>query len=190
MNMSKVRFCAFGGQPETAPLVVVDLGYSATRSSCGVTWTGRGESSNHRFGVAINRIQEALIGFRNQNPVLVVEAPLSGCHNDRGNPCRRGAFERGREWYCQPAASVCLASLRLLDVLAHNLSDHFDRVLIAEAFLSNKPAATVHSLDASQILEDFWNTSPESVDSRAQPISPLIDGVPQVYVFRIPYHDQ
>jgi hypothetical protein len=56
----RLRFRAFKGTPTGRPLVVVDLGYSARRSSGGVTPTGRGTATNHRFGVAVIAGKQAL----------------------------------------------------------------------------------------------------------------------------------
>ena len=181
-----MRFQAFTNQPLERPLVVVDLGYSNSSSSCGVTWTGRTAARNHRFGVAVENVVRVLANFQLNDPVLVLEGPLSGRHNARGNPTRRGEFERGREWYRQPAACVCLGALRFLQELSERLPE-IERIWIAEAFLSNKPpGGSPHHSDADRILNDFWSIEPAVIDDNTQPLSPLVDGVPSVRIFRFP----
>jgi hypothetical protein len=181
-----LRFKAFKGTPKGRPLVVVDLGYSARRSSCGVTWTGRGTATNHRFRVAVIKVKQALAELRRQDPILVLEAPLSGCHNDRENPMARGPFEQGRGWYCQPAASVCLGALRLLQVLAEDPPPDLEVLWLAEAFLSNKSDRTGHADDAAAILTDFWSAEVASLWPRTHPTFAGLESVPNVYIFNGP----
>lgn len=181
-----VKFIAFNGNgdKEKRPLVVVDLGYSKSRASCGVTWTGLGRATNHRFSVAIGKVAKGLRKLKQKNPILVIEAPLSWCHTNRGNPTRRGDFENGRLWYCQPGASVCLGAIRFVKQVAELLDGDFEQILIAEAFLSNKPQdGTDHADDARQILDGFWDVNPEKLADNVEPISDLIEGVPSVRVF-------
>lgn len=177
-----MRYRAFVNKPTDRPLIVVDLGYSESPSSCGVTWTGRPKAQNHRFSVALNEVIRALNDFRVDDPILVLEAPLSGFHTSQGNPKRRGAFEKGRAWYCQPAATTCLGAMQFLKQLSIRLPEHPD-VWLAEAFLSNKKTTTRHHQDAELILNTFWSTDPLTLDPATRPISPLIDGVPSVRVF-------
>jgi len=165
------------------PLVVVDLGYSAKAKSCGLAWTGGKSPIQVRFGEAIALAAEQLGTLR--EPVLVLEAVLSTFHNRVGNPEIRGDFEKGRGWYWGPGAVSLVSACRFLQQLAAKLTGS-KRVLLAEAFLSNKPRRTGHSEDAATILDDFWSRESEALRHGVEPVLDLIEGVPPVRVFKAP----
>jgi hypothetical protein len=77
------RFHALGDQRDLA-VVAVDLGYSSSRSSCGVATSGGAEPKHYTFGDAVSAVATLCNG--RVAPVLVLEAPLSTSHCDRGNP--------------------------------------------------------------------------------------------------------
>ncbi len=177
------RFVAYGLADqvrERPPLVVVDIGYSAVKRSCGLAWEGGGKGIRCTFGACIKRVGEQLLAL--PTPLLVVEGVLSTYHDSQtGNPDIRGEFERGRGWYWGPGAVSLVAARRFLEQLP---GDH--AVLLAEAFLSNKKAKTGHEQDAAAILANFWDVRAEALREGTEPLSPLIDGVPSVRVFEPP----
>ena len=162
------------------PLVVVDIGYSHRKGSCGLAWTEQHTPAQVRFGQAIEGVAKQITVFK--KCVLVLEAPLSTFHNQLGNPEIRGEFEKGRGWYWGPGAVALLAAGRFLEQLASKLG-RSQRVFLAEAFLSNKSQRTMHVADAVSILDRFWDTKPEAMKSGVEPILDVIKGVPQVRVF-------
>ena len=87
-------FIAFAGEMKDVELVVVDLGYSARKSTCGLFWTGATQAEELSFGDAVRRT--AVVVNDMKNPLLVLEAVLSTYHAPSGNPDIRGEFENGR----------------------------------------------------------------------------------------------
>lgn len=176
-------FVALPPGRQNLPLVVVDIGYSRARASCGLCHEA--ESGNHRFGVAVQRTAAALheLAVAGTRPVLVLEAPLSQCHTATGNPEPRGEFEVGREWYYGAGASTALGAQRFLREIAAMLEPQYLPLGVAEAFLSNKPGRTRHEQDARLIWDRFWQLAPEPLHTRCESLSPLVVGVPPVRVF-------
>jgi len=169
------------GFRQPLPLVIVDIGYSAKKKSCGLAWTGQRDSIQVLFGEAIEKVARQMAVLRES--VLVIEAPLSTLHDRLGNPGIRGEFEKGRGWYCGPGAVTHLAARRFLEELARKLRAD-KQVLLAEAFLSNKSRRTSHSVDATTILRRFWGTKPKALYEGVEPVLGLVSGVPEVRVFR------
>jgi hypothetical protein len=165
------------------PLIAVDLGYSSRKKSCGLAWTGKSSGINLEFGRAVDEICKQLSLLT--NPVLVLEAALSTFHLPNGNPGIRGPFEEGRGWYWGSGAVSLIAAQRLLRQLAE-CPGLDSPILIAEAFLSNKPQRTGHGKDAMVILRRFWSTQPTSdLRDGLEPASDLIQGVPPIRVFKV-----
>lgn len=135
------------------------------------------------FGEAIEVVAKQLVVLG--QPVLVLEAALSIFHNSVGDLDIRGQFEEGRGWYWGPGAVSLVATRRFLEELARKFPAG-RRVLVAEAFLSNKRQRTEHGADASAILQRFWHTDPEALRDGVEPALGLIQGVPQVRVFEAP----
>jgi hypothetical protein len=172
------RYVAFGESPRDIPIVVVDLGYSARRKSCGLYWTGAERPEELTFGNTI-RSTAAIIKEKGHR-LLVLEAPLSTFHATSGNPDVRGDFERGRGWYHGAGASTFAGAVRFLAALSELLTGE---LLLAEAFLSNKDGPTAHGEDAVQIHDSFWRTLPVELEQGVEAGFPLISGIPSVRVF-------
>jgi hypothetical protein len=162
--------------------VAVDLGYSSSRPSCGIAWTGCPEPACFTFGRAIERVLELLEEDRRR--VLVLEAALSTYHDENGNPRNRCEEEEGRGWYYGPGVLSLVAATRFLDQLGRRLKPADEPVLVAEAFLSNKTGRTRHEDDAAQIVEQFWKAKPVRLADGVEPLG-SISGVPSVRVFRV-----
>jgi hypothetical protein len=173
-------FVAFQSSRRRLPIIAVDIGYSAKVPSCGIAWTGRERPICLQFGKAIGRVAELCVTF--EQPVLVIEAALSTFHRQSGNPDIRGRFEVGRGWYWGPGAVSTIAAARFLRELARLLPIG-KRILLGEAFLSNKSDRTRHEADAAQIAKDFWRCRSEMLEDGAEPLTDLISGVPSVRVF-------
>lgn len=160
-------------------LVAVDIGYSETSASCGVAWAG-GEACCLQFGQCLDYVV-SIVQRHPDRVVLVLEAPLSTCHDAFANPTIRGSFESGRGWYYGAGATVTLAVMRLVDQLARRTPQGSHAVL-AEAFLSRKSEPSRHADDAAVILRDFWTTRPSTLKPGVEPICGIV-GVPPVRAF-------
>lgn len=77
-----------------------------------------------------------------------------------------------------------IAAARFLREIA-SLLPKSKRILLGEAFLSNKSDRTKHEADAAQIAKDFWRCRSEPMEDGAEPLSDLISGVPSVRVFSV-----
>jgi hypothetical protein len=182
------KFIAYnsGALATLPPLVVIDIGYSESDSSCGIWHDGAPIRNSCQFYRAIELVAAQLNAAlaRDVRPLLVIEAPLSRAHTARGNPTLRGDFEKKRGWYFGSGAMMALAAIRVLEMLSAKLTGD---VWIAEAFLSNKKGSkTPHWRDAMEIHTQFWSTSP--IIPNASEIGPLcgwIEGVPEVRVFAV-----
>lgn len=168
LEIRKVKFSC--GRPEALPndvqeYVAVDLGFSVRKKSCGFAWWDRErcESTELRFGDAVDNVSTRIAG---KKAVLIVEAPLSGLFDTRGNPCRRGDFElkkngatktSSRAWNCGPGAATCLAAVFFLRRLCAQLSRHTEPATITlfEGFVTFKQSATAHRFDAESLLKAY-----------------------------------
>jgi hypothetical protein len=176
-----VSYSAFVAKPQSDSLIVVDLGYSATRPSCGLCWSGAERAVELQFGETIRQV--AKIASEINDPVLVIEAVLSTYHAPSGNPDIRGDFERGRGWYYGAGVLSFAAAQRFLKVLDGQLKGR--RLRLAEAFLSNKDTPTGHAEDAEMIRDQFQNTQTAALRDGVEASLPLIDGCPSVRVFSL-----
>ena len=99
--------------------LIVDIGFSSTKRSCGV-WNDGGKPSVVRFDrlveLATREVQKA-----NARPLnLLLEAPLSVAFNQDGNPTRRLCDSQGnkyRDWYVNAGATTLIAASYLLRAL-------------------------------------------------------------------------
>jgi hypothetical protein len=116
------------------PVVCVDLGFSASKSSTGIAVlpTERNTPEPGRkftFGAAINHVAQVMSA--SNEAVLFLEAPLSACFAADGNPCHREPFEsqviRGkratRYWYMGAGATTMLEAIFFLRHLDRQLSE-------------------------------------------------------------------
>ncbi len=165
-------------------VIAVDLGYSATRKSCGFASSVDGTKADCTFGDCIRRIAEAIRSIKSASAVLVLEAVLSTRHDPAtGNPIARTDLERGREWYRQPGVVTFASALRFLNQLNHLLPKEMP-VYVAEAFLSNKATRTRHAEDADRIARQFWQVTPIELPSDLEAASPHVAGVAPIRVFK------
>ena len=167
---------------ECCPLIVLDLGYSHDKASCGVMHWGIKEPTTLQFGATIKEVARLVeqIG----TCALVLEAVLSTYHDESGNPDIRGDFEKGRGWYYGPGVLTYAAAIRFLRMLQKNCSSDAT-VYLAEAFLSFKRKPSPHSDDARIIYDSFRETPTESLKDGTEPILPSVRGVPSVRVFKL-----
>jgi hypothetical protein len=185
-------------------LLVIDLGYAQARNkSCGLAWKtedGTTKSENLNFENAVMKVRDTLLAFpKARTRLLVIEAPLSMCHDD-GCPTFRGTFEGPRKrrskngkpywptfgWYHAPAASVTLGAIRFLTQLSRLWGTN-GSIYLAEAFLSDKARKkTDHRDDAKRTFTTFFDGDPEVLKATGiEPISTLIlGGIPLVRLYR------
>lgn len=169
--------------PAQMPLLGIDLGYSAKTKSCGVACSGSKELHALGFGECINY---AAFLIREHGPhILILEAVLSTYHRSDGNPDIRGDFEKGRGWYHGPGVTTYAAALRFLRQLDQQLPPEY-RIPIVEGFLSYKPSPTDHTEDARRLVDEFAVAEQFMPRDGSEPISPNIDGVPQIRRFNPP----
>ena len=181
------RFVAQGQDDESESLIAIDIGYSTSRPTCGLA-TSRDIGSVRRkltFGAMVDEVVELLTRRRDHPPIVIIEAPLSTCHEESGNPKLRGTFEVGRPWWVGAGATVTLAAQRLLGQLASRLPSGGAPIPMAEAFLSNKQQATCHLSDARIILERFSMTKPERLEIGTTGLMRLTAEPPPVRVFNV-----
>ena len=109
------------------PVMGVDLGFSGTSRSCGfASFDGGGPQSpvKRTFRECVEDVATHV--HRHGDSVLVIEAPLSACFNDRGNPCARGPFEEApkpRWWSLRAGATMDLAAQYFLRFVQQRLGD-------------------------------------------------------------------
>lgn len=176
-----MAFKAFWESSSTRDLVVVDLGYSAHNSSCGVYWTGAAEPEEVQFGDSITTTAERIAQLK--DPVLVLEAALSTYHAPSGNPDIRGAFEQGRGWYWGVGVLSFAAGLRFLQVLNQKKEVRGRDIAVAEAFLPHRNRRTGHAKDAVFIHNYFWDRHPVAMKENVRAASHLIQRAPSVRDF-------
>lgn len=144
------------------PAIAVDLGFAEKSKSCGLAWrTSEGSLGLDRFGFGQCIDKTAAFISSNANPVLVVEAPLSGLLNGHGNPVGRKLFERtpmdgktvSRYWYVGAGAAVGLGAVFFFSRLASLLGSDANVVDVIEGFVSFKTRSSEHEKDALALLD-------------------------------------
>lgn len=150
-------------------VVAVDLGFSNGKESTGLAWS-KGRDLNQDeplcryFGEAVKEVAELLKGT--SKATLIIEAPLSSLYDGKGNPIRRGDFERckpggakgwsTRYWYMGAGAATCLGAQEFLHRLAPKLPPC--EVTLYEGFLSFKgKGGTRDDQDADDLVQAFLN---------------------------------
>lgn len=160
----KLRFPQRDEIPGLADLsiITIDLGFAEKSRSCGIasrTSDGRLGSDCFRFGQCVEKTAAFLSS--NANSVLIVEAPLSGLLNERGNPVGRKLFEKisidgksvSRYWYVGAGAAVSLGALFFFSRLALLLGSESGVVNVVEGFISFKTGHSKHEKDALALLD-------------------------------------
>jgi len=171
------RFIALSKESKDLNIIVVDIGYSAKRRTCGISWSDD-KCEKYQFGEAIRCVAEQINNYKIQ--VIVLEAVLSTYHVDNGNPDIRGDFERGRGWYFGAGVLTFAAAKRFLSELVYELEKD---IYLAEAFLSRQGKNGSHCEDAKLIRKEFWKTQPAELKEKVKPSSSYVNGVPPVRVF-------
>lgn len=165
------------------PLLGIDLGYSAKAKSCGVACSTNGIVRALCFGECIDYVARLICDSGSH--VLILEAVLSTCHNDEGNPVIRGDFEKGRGWYHGPGVTTFAAALRFLEQLDRRLPPAM-RLPLVEGFLSYKPAQTTHEEDARRLVDEFSVAERFLPREGSQPICNQIKGIPEIRRYNQP----
>jgi hypothetical protein len=138
------------------PCIAVDLGFSGTSRSCGVaSFDGNATRSpvKRTFSQCVERV--AAHARRHEECVLVIEAPLSACFNDRGNPCARGPFEaapKPRWWSLGAGATMALAAQHFLRFLQLQMGE--GTLHLVEGFVVGADSGADEAV-ASHLLSAF-----------------------------------
>ena len=138
------------------PVMAVDLGFSSTSRSCGfASFDGKGPLSpvKRTFRECVDDVATHV--HRHGDSVLVIEAPLSACFNDRGNPCARGPFEKApkpRWWSLRAGATMALAAQYFLRFVLQRLGD--GTLHLVEGFVVGQDSGADETV-ASHLLAGF-----------------------------------
>jgi hypothetical protein len=139
--------------------IVLDLGFSK-EGTTGIA-VSDGRFGSVPFGDATRYVVNACADAT-EPMLLIVEAPLSTCLSEDGNPTHRFGAERGRGWWYGAGSIVALAAQALLDQVAVGAPPQ-KVIFLAEAFLSHKKLKQSEKTDvglnaheAIFILDKFW----------------------------------
>lgn len=121
--------------------VFLDIGFAEKRKSCGLLF-GDGHPNCLRFAEAKENILEHI---RHSSPPvkLVIEAPLSACFDQHGNPKPRKietADGKSRFWYVGAGCAVMVAAMYLIQDV-HNAEPRIP-IRLFEGFVSFKDSST------------------------------------------------
>jgi len=195
-----MRFVAYEPAPnEKRPdLVVVDLGFSEKLRSCGFLGPGdKARAERLSFGEMLEKVAATLA--ENRGAILVIEAPLSGRFDKKGNPCPREPFEREpkpakpatkkktrahptRGWYHGAGAAVALGAQRLLSELRGDPRLEKRTVYLAEAFLTRVDGALRDDAAAALIHKKFRPEEGVTVEF-AVSLVPGLEQAPRIWRF-------
>ena len=148
---------------DTGHWMIVDVGFSATRPSCGVWTVTKGYRPMKFAELKREVIQEAESAYPSRLN-LMLEAPLSVAFKRDGNPTRRVCDEivinkklKHRDFYVNAGAQVLIAADHLLRTLRWS-SRHGD-VRLFEGFVSFKTKDTKSSEreDVMKLKEIVWH---------------------------------
>ncbi len=150
-NVSELR-------KDSGDWIFVDIGFSATRPSCGVAKNSEGPQS-FTFGKTVDYLKaEVAIGSRPLN--LMIEAPLSVAFADNGNPVGRHTDKRGsqvRYWYMQSGTLTMVAATSLLGELLKCESRREVRLFEGFASFKSPGYRTSHEDDVERLRRAAWN---------------------------------
>jgi hypothetical protein len=140
----------------STPAIAIDIGFSSKRATCGAA-IDEG-SWNLTFIQAVRKVRD--FAQHQSNFVLILEAPLSACFDQVGNPCARGDFERtkpARWWSLGAGAVTSLAAMHFLRTLNEELrNDDRINIHLIEGFVVGSNS-TDHKTVAAKLLEAFRN---------------------------------
>lgn len=147
--------------------MIVDLGFSAKRPSCGI-WTKADGADVVEFGVLVKRVIAEAQKADSVPLNLLLEAPLSVAFKRNGNPTRRLCDTRDskhRDWYVNAGATTLIAADHLLRNL--NGCQIHREVRLFEGFVSfkdpkNEAARSAkrvnpHERDVLLLKNAVWN---------------------------------
>ena len=138
------------------PCIAVDLGFSGTSRSCGLaSFDGMASLRpvKRSFRECVDDVAAHV--HRHGDSVLIIEAPLSACFNDRGNPCARGSFEeapRPRWWSLRAGATMALAAQYFLRFVQQRLGK--GTLHLVEGFVVGQDSGADEAV-ASHLLAGF-----------------------------------
>jgi hypothetical protein len=118
--------------------IFLDVGFSNNVRSCGLV-IGSGVPKCLKFSDAKAEVERAIANCSVSH--LVIEAPLSVCFDQRGNPTGRSIEiqdDQRRYWYVGPGCSVMIASFYLINELSRLTEG--SSVVLFEGFVSYKSA--------------------------------------------------
>ena len=157
--------CLSGLHDRKGEWLFVDVGFSATRRTCGVL-KGTGQPCEVTFRELVNlTVQE--VKRNDPEPLnLLLEAPLSVAFNKRGNPTGRSFERRGgtpRYWYSGAAPALIIATGHLLRSLVNSGVQRDVRLF--EGFLSFKPpnSKSNHIEDVRELRKAVWNSEQDCI---------------------------
>ncbi len=177
------------GIPCATDMFAVDMGFANDKNkSCGLCYPQNSAGITRTFGGAVTTATCVIPKL--QNPILVIEAPLSAFFSAKGNPSPRGPFESTRPWYCKAGGVMCLAATHFLEQLDRELAKikYNQQISIAEAFITRQTpqGRQKHGKVANTIWSKFCaphlGLALAILVSGTTPSSPLVTGVPPVYV--------
>jgi hypothetical protein len=134
--------------------IFLDIGFASTKKTCGLIF-GNAKPECVRFGDAKRQIVTQ-ISKSDSTVNLVIEAPLSVCFDQRGNPKGR-AIETQRSatryWYSGPGPAVMVAAMYLIREITDAKADA--PILLFEGFVSYKSDLTpsTHESDVCSLRD-------------------------------------
>ena len=142
--------------------VIVDLGFAASGRRSTAVMVGDGEPELLDFSSACDRVVEAAQALSGRPLMLVLEAPLSICFDDRRNPIGRD-FERKlrndgrvttRYWYAGLGCCVMVAAGHMLARISANTQSADIRLV--EGFVSHSEGGpSDHGRDTMSLRESI-----------------------------------
>jgi hypothetical protein len=136
--------------------IFFDVGFSNNGKTCGLVF-GDGNPECFHYGDAKRRIVEYL-GKSKVPTKLVIEAPLSICFDERGNPKGRKIEREGSEtryWHVGPGCSVMVAAGYLVREM-HD-AELKAPVHLFEGFVTFKSEKTTHPEDVNRLRNAVRN---------------------------------
>ena len=138
--------------------VIVDLGFAASGRKSTAVMVGDGEPEVLDFASACDRVVEAAHASSGRPLMLVLEAPLSICFDDRRNPIRRDFDSKlrtdgrvtTRYWYAGLGCCVMVAAGHLLARI--NARTQSADIRLVEGFVSYaEGGASDHGRDTTSL---------------------------------------